>query len=104
MRNIKTSFVDLSKQKIIIMLDKLMNDPLKQIDGLIEVAKELDRERSKQMTVSDIIHVEDNSSTGEFWSCDIAVKDSEQWYDVSIMASSQEKCKELVSKIMRDLL
>jgi hypothetical protein len=86
------------------MLDKLMNDPLKEVDGLLEAAKDLDRKRSKQITVSEIIHVEDNSSTGEFWSCDIEVKDQEQWYSVSIMASTHEKCKELVSKIMRDLL
>jgi hypothetical protein len=86
------------------MLDKLMNDPLKEVDGLLEAAKELDRKRSKQITVSEIIHVEDNPSTGEFWSCDIEVKDQEQWYDVSIMASTHEKCKQLVSKIMRDLL
>jgi len=86
------------------MLDKLMNDPLKEVDGLLEAAKDLDRKRSKQITVSEIIHVEDNPSTGEFWSCDIEVKDRDQWYDVSIMSSSESKCKELVSKIMRDLL
>lgn len=86
------------------MLDKLMNDPFKQIDGLIEAAKELDRNRSKQMLVGDISHIKDNSATGEFWYCDIAVKNPDQWYDVSIMASTELKCKELVSKIMRDLL
>lgn len=71
---------------------------------LLKKANDLNRQRSKQMTVSDIIHVKDNSVTGEFWTCDVEVKDQEQWYDVSVMASSESKCKELVSKIMRDLL